>query len=150
MSRETNVFISLGANLGDKSASLALARRKVKRLERTGIEAASSERITEPVGLLGQPEFLNQVLRLSTELVPQDLLERLQAIERAMGRVRTVRWGPRVIDIDILFYGRRRMDTEKLVLPHPEIWRRPFFQELIAELDSRFLHGWDEYGREEA
>ncbi len=149
MSRETDVFLSLGANLGHKSASLALARQKIERLERTAIEAASAERITEPVGLRGQPRFLNQVLRLSTELEPAALLHRLLAIEQAMGRVRAVRWGPRVIDIDILFYGRRRIDTERLVLPHPEIWRRLFFLEMVAEIDSRFLHGWDEYGREE-
>ncbi len=149
MNRETDVYLSLGANLGDRQASLEDARREIGRLERTELEAASGQRITEPVGLTDQPEFLNQVLRLSTGLEPLELLERLLEIERAMGRVRTERWGPRVIDIDILFYGMRRIDSQQLVLPHPEVWNRPFFLEMVAGIDSRFLDGWEEYGREE-
>ena len=149
MSSKTEVYLSLGANLGDTKASLARARLEIGRLERTAIEAASEERITEPVGLRDQPEFLNQVLLLSTELEPIELLESLLEIERAMGRVRTERWGPRVIDIDILFYDRMRIETGQLVLPHPEIWNRHFFLEMVAEIDSGFLDGWEEYGRED-
>jgi 2-amino-4-hydroxy-6-hydroxymethyldihydropteridine diphosphokinase len=149
LNRETEVYLSLGANLGDRQASLARARLEIGRLKRTAVQAASQERMTEPVGLLEQSEFLNQVLRLSTELEPLELLERLLEIERSMGRVRSVRWGPRVIDIDILFYGRARIDTGQLVLPHPEIWNRSFFLEMVAEIDSRFLDSWEEYGREE-
>ncbi len=149
MSRETNVFLSLGANLGDKPANLARARQEITNLELTAVEAASVQRLTQPVGLSGQPEFLNQVLRISTALEPLELLNSLLEIEITLGRVRLERWGPRVIDIDILFYGLRRIDSDQLVLPHPELRNRPFFLEMVTEIDSRFLCGWEEFGGEE-
>jgi len=139
---EPNVFISLGSNLGDRQANLIKVSGEISRLPGTEITGESGARMTRPVGLSGQPDFLNQVKRLSTRLAPEELLETLLSIENRLGRVRTVRWGPRVIDLDILFYGYLESDADSLVLPHPEVWNRPFFLEMIREIDSRFLEGY--------
>ena len=140
---EPNVFISLGSNLGDRQANLVKAAGELVRLPQTEITGESRARVTRAVGLSGQPDFLNQVKRLSTQLAPAELLKSLLLIESRLGRVRTVRWGPRVIDLDILFYGCLECNTDSLVLPHPEVWNRPFFLEMIQEIDSRFLEGWN-------
>ena len=142
---QTDVYISLGSNLGDTSANLRRARAEVSGLEYTEIVAVGDERITEPVGVTDQPPFRNQVLRLRTSLEPSELLRRLLEIEDRMGRVRVERWGPRVIDLDVLFYGRRRIDSPKLTVPHPELANRPFFLEMVAELDREFLRSWEEF-----
>lgn len=140
---EPNVFISLGSNLGDRQANLMKASEELARLPETEITGESWVRITEAVGLTGQPDFFNQVKRVSTEFPPAELLKTLLSIEDRLGRVRTVRWGPRVIDLDILFYGHLECNTDSLVLPHPEVWNRPFFLEMIGEIDSRFLQSWN-------
>jgi 2-amino-4-hydroxy-6-hydroxymethyldihydropteridine diphosphokinase len=140
---EPNVFISLGSNLGDRQANLIKAAGELVLLPQTEITGESRARVTRAVGLSGQPDFLNQVKRLSTRLVPAELLESLLSIENRLGRVRTVRWGPRVIDLDILFYGYQQCNTDSLVLPHPEVWNRPFFLEMIQEIDRGFLQGWN-------
>jgi 2-amino-4-hydroxy-6-hydroxymethyldihydropteridine diphosphokinase len=139
---EENVFISLGSNLGDKEEYLRHASQSLAALPRTRVTGKSGIVLTRPVGLAGQPEFLNQVQRLSTALSPEELLGHLLDIEKEMGRVRTVRWGPRVIDLDILFYGTVITSLPTLVLPHPEIWNRPFFIEMIREIDPAFLSRW--------
>lgn len=144
---EPNVFVSLGSNLGDRQANLMKASKELARLPGTEITGESRARITKAVGLRGQPDFFNQVKRLSTGLAPAELLKTLLCIENHLGRVRTVRWGPRVIDLDILFYGRLECNTDSLVLPHPEVWNRPFFLEMIGEIDSRFLQSWNRQGK---
>jgi 2-amino-4-hydroxy-6-hydroxymethyldihydropteridine diphosphokinase len=149
LSSSQQVFVSLGSNLGDKHANLENARTKIAGLEQTRIAAAGAERLTAPVGVIEQPEFLNQVLRLTTGLDPGKLLDGLLEIENELGRVRDRRWGPRLIDLDILFYGMLRLDTPRLKLPHPQVWRRPFFLEMVAELDSLFLEQWEEFSRED-
>jgi len=140
---EPNVFISLGSNLGDRQANLIKAAGELLRLPQTEITGESRAHLTGAVGLGGQPDFLNQVKRLSTGLAPDELLNSLLSIENRLGRVRTVRWGPRVIDLDILFYGYQHCNTDSLVLPHPEVWNRPFFLEMIREIDARFLEQWN-------
>lgn len=144
---EPNVFISLGSNLGDRQANLGKASGELVRLPGTEITGESRARMTKAVGLTGQPDFFNQVKRLSTELTPDELLTTLLSIENQSGRVRTVRRGPRVIDLDILFYGHLECKTDSLVLPHPEVWNRPFFLEMIAEIDNRFLESWNQKGK---
>jgi len=148
VSRESDVFVSLGANLGDRQASLDRARQEIAALRETSVEACSRQRITKAVGPVEQPDFINQVLRLATSLEPRELMRRLLEIENSMGRVRDVRWGPRTIDIDILFFGRLRLESDLLSLPHPEVWNRPFFLRMVAEIDSTFLAHWDEYTAE--
>lgn len=142
---EENVFISLGSNLGEREENLRRADESVAGLGGTEITGRSVARTTAAVGVEDQPDFLNRVLRLRTALGPRELLEHLLAIENGMGRVRRLRWGPRIIDLDILFYGCRRVEEAGLDLPHPEVWNRPFFLEMTEEIDSRFLRQWPEW-----
>lgn len=135
--------MSLGSNLGDREANIRRASERLAALPQTEVTGASRVLLTRAVGPVEQPDFLNQVQRLATALVPEELIERLLLIEKDLGRVRTVRWGPRVIDLDILFYGMAAYSSRLLVLPHPEVWNRPFFLELIREIDAGFLSQWD-------
>lgn len=89
---------------------------------------------TEPWGVQEQPRFLNAIAELETGLEPEDLLGRLQELERNLGRVRAARWGPRTIDLDLLLYGDRRLASETLSLPHPRLHERRFVLEGLAEL----------------
>ena len=121
-------YIGLGSNLGDRRAMIAGA------LERLRPRRVSSIIETEPWGLGGQPDFLNAVAELETDLSPDELLGRLLDVERDLGRVRTEKWGPRTLDLDLLIYGDRRMSTETLSLPHPRLHERRFVLEGLAEL----------------
>jgi 2-amino-4-hydroxy-6-hydroxymethyldihydropteridine diphosphokinase len=130
-------FIGLGANLDDRLRSLQHA---VKCLDDTGgmqVTKVSSVYETEPVGPVDQPWFLNAVAEIDTCLSPAALLAQTQAIEGALGRVATSRWGPRTIDLDILLYGDRRIATTTLVIPHPELCQRAFAMIPLLELDPQ-------------
>ncbi len=96
--------------------------------------AVSSLRETDPVGVLDQPRFLNGAARLQTELAPRALLDSLLDVERALGRERAERWGPRTIDLDLLLYDRLVLDEPGLTLPHPRLHERRFALEPLAEL----------------
>lgn len=125
-------YLALGANLGDPVAALAEARRLLS--DHVRIAAASSLYRTPPFGVVDQPDFVNQVLRLETELPPEALLDLCLAIERQMGRVRELRWGPRLIDIDVLLYGNEAINTPKLTLPHPGLSERAFVLVPLLEI----------------
>jgi len=103
-------------------------------LERLRPRRVSSILETDPVGRVDQPRFLNAVAEIETDLRPQDLLGRLQDIERGLGRVRGERWGPRTLDLDLLLYGDERVASESLTVPHPELHRRRFVLDGLAEL----------------
>lgn len=126
------VVLALGSNLGDRLANL---RAAVEALKRSGIEvdAVSSVWETEPVPP-GQPTFLNAVVRGRCTLDPRRLLAVAKEIERELGREPGPRWGPRVIDIDILFYGSERLSEPDLEIPHPRITERPFVLLPLAEV----------------
>jgi 2-amino-4-hydroxy-6-hydroxymethyldihydropteridine diphosphokinase len=125
----TRVYVGLGANLGDREAAIRAAA------EALGARRLSTIRETEPWGLEEQPPFLNAVAELETELEPRALLDRLLAVERELGRVRTgPRWGPRTIDLDLLVYGDRVVDEPALQVPHPRLHERAFALEPLAEL----------------
>ncbi len=121
------VYLGLGSNQGDRAATLAAARA---RLEAAGVRVRRASPLyeTEPVGVRDQPWFLNQVLEGETALAPGALLAAAKSIERALGRARGPRWGPRPIDIDILLYDDACIaETDPwLEVPHPELWRRLF------------------------
>jgi 2-amino-4-hydroxy-6-hydroxymethyldihydropteridine diphosphokinase len=119
------VYLGLGANLGDRRANL---RRALTLLEERGvqIDAASALYETPPWGVEDQPAFLNAVVRATTSLPPAALLEACKAVERAAGRVPGTRWGPRAVDLDILFFGELRVDEAELQIPHPRILDRAF------------------------
>lgn len=118
--------MALGANLGDREASLRDALGRLAAEPGIGRLAISPVYETAPVGYTDQPSFLNMVVRISTALPPVDVLRRLLAIEREMGRVRDVRWGPRNIDLDLLLVGETSLDTPELTLPHPRMGERAF------------------------
>jgi 2-amino-4-hydroxy-6-hydroxymethyldihydropteridine diphosphokinase len=128
------VFVALGSNVGDRAGHLAAAREALGRLPATRLVAASIVEETAALGGMAQPPYLNQMVLLDTELEPHALLAALQAIERARGRVRTTRWGPRTLDLDIVAYGDRQVRDPDLVIPHPELPRREFWQRELSEL----------------
>ena len=116
--------ISLGANIGDPKANLDLAIGLLR--EATEVIAVSSYLQTKPVGGPEQPDYLNAVAILESDLPAKDLLALLNGIETAMGRTREIHWGPRVIDLDLIQYGGLLVNDEKLTLPHPRAHERRF------------------------
>jgi 2-amino-4-hydroxy-6-hydroxymethyldihydropteridine diphosphokinase len=130
-------FIALGSNLGDRHAYLAAARDALEKLPGSRIVARSSIEETEPVGPVEQPRFLNQMVALETMLSPRDLLLRLLEIETQAGRTRGVRWGPRVIDLDIVRFARQTVNDTDLHVPHLELNNRPFWLRELAELQAQ-------------
>jgi len=132
MPRKVTIHIALGSNLGDRANNFSLARKLTA--EFIADMQGSSIYETPPWGVLDQPYFLNQVIRGSTTLSPLRLLNRLKAIERDMGREETVRFGPRIIDLDILLYGERVINYRRLQVPHPRMLERAFVLVPLAEL----------------
>lgn len=127
--------IALGANLGDRAGYLASARAALSLLPDSVMLAASAVEETIPIGPHAQGPYLNQMVACETTLSPEALLDRLHAIERSLGRTRTSRWGPRTIDLDIVRFGNVQMNTAHLVIPHPGLRDRDFWQRELAELD---------------
>lgn len=134
------VLLSLGANIGDRAASLARAVELIGRSPGIELVRVSSLYETAPVGYLAQPAFINAAALLRTTREPAGLLARLRAIERVLGRVRRTRWHEREIDIDILLYGERIVDLDDLQIPHHEMQRRRFVLEPAAEIAPDLLH----------
>lgn len=129
----TKVYLGLGSNLGDRHANLEAARRRLAQ-KSVKILRESSVIETEPWGVLDQPRFLNQVVEAEWLGTPRRLLETIKEVERAGGRTPTRRWGPRVIDVDILLFGGRHVNEPDLVIPHPRMAERRFVQESLDEL----------------
>lgn len=132
------VYLSLGSNLGDRSANLNSAIEKLGKLGK--IEAVSSFYESEPVEFTSQPWFVNCAVELNTEKMPKQLLSALLGIEQQMGRRRTQNKGPRVIDIDILLFGSSVVDTGQLTVPHPAMHERRFVLEPLAEIAPEIRH----------
>jgi 2-amino-4-hydroxy-6-hydroxymethyldihydropteridine diphosphokinase len=131
-------YLSLGSNLGNREQNLQQAIRRAKASGR--IVAVSSFYETEPVEFTDQPCFLNCVIALETTADPAQLMRELLRIENEMGRKRTVKKGPRSIDIDILLFGDAVVNTPELTIPHPEMTRRRFVLEPLAEIAPELLH----------
>lgn len=133
-------YVGLGSNLGDREAHVRAAIEALGGLPDTAVTRVSSLYETEPVGGVDQPWFLNAVAQLDTELEPRQLLWNLLRIERALGRVRVQRHGPRSIDLDLLLVGERVVDDPDLKLPHPELLHRAFVLIPLVELDPLLVH----------
>ena len=131
-------YIGLGANLGERELNLRRAVELLGADPAIEVVGVSSLRETDPVGYVDQPRFLNGAVALETTLSARELLGRMLAIERELGRDRTSeeRWGPRTIDLDLLLYGNERIDEPGLTLPHPRLTERRFVLEPLAELDA--------------
>ncbi len=127
-------YIGLGTNLGDRRGALEIALREMQQPPIICVERVSSVYETAPVGVTEQPDFLNAVARVRTTLPPRALLEALLDLENQMGRVRTLRWGPRVIDLDLLVYGDVQTSEPGLEVPHPRLRERAFVLGPLAEI----------------
>jgi 2-amino-4-hydroxy-6-hydroxymethyldihydropteridine diphosphokinase len=129
-------YVGLGANLGDRAATLRAAVERLAAEPGIEIVAVSAVRETDPVGLLDQPRFLNAAVAIDTGLSARELLDRLLGIERSLGRTREgPRFGPRTIDLDLLLYGDQVVDEAGLTVPHPRLHDRLFALEPLVELD---------------
>jgi len=128
------VHLSLGSNAGDRVANLRAALQALAGMERIRVGKVSSAYETAPVGYTDQPAFLNLAAEIETAFEPLELLNAAKDIERGLGRTPTVRWGPREIDIDLILWGSRTVETESLVLPHKEFRRRAFVLIPLAEI----------------
>ncbi len=140
MISECEVFIGFGSNLGDRRALINQALQALSGLPTTSLSKLSSLYETVPVGYLEQGGFLNGVVLIQSSLAASDLLEQLLAIENRLGRVRKERWGPRTIDLDILFYGDNLIDEADLQVPHPELGNRLFVLEPLCEIAPSWFH----------
>ncbi len=132
------VFLGLGSNLGDRHENLRQALAAISLIPKTDIIQTSSVYETEPVGYRDQPEFYNMVCHVRTDQTPAEFLRHSQRIERELGRKRRSRWGPRTIDIDILFWGTRRIATRDLKVPHPQALKRRFVMQPLSEIAPEY------------
>ena len=137
--RLKTVYLALGSNIGNRQENL---QKAIAILERPSIVIVRRSSIyeTAPLLLEDQPWFLNQVIEVKTSLFPRQLLHLAQDVERQLGRKRTVLNGPRVIDVDVLLYGRTVMSTEELTIPHPRMTERRFVLEPLAEIAIEVRH----------
>jgi len=133
------VYIGVGSNLGDRRANCLEA---IEHLKKRGIHVIrqSSMIETEPWGVEDQPQFINMVIEAETDFSPQELIRKLKECEQVMGRIRSHRWGPRLIDLDILFYDDLVLETEELKIPHPEVQNREFVLRPMCELAPEMKH----------
>jgi 2-amino-4-hydroxy-6-hydroxymethyldihydropteridine diphosphokinase len=127
-------YVGLGSNLDDPRRQVEYGLRELDGLAATRVLSRSSLYRSDPIGPVGQPPYINAVAALATGLSPGDLLAELQRLERAHGRVRSVRWGPRTLDLDILLFDDLVMVTPDLEIPHRELARRAFVLVPLAEL----------------
>jgi len=131
----TRAYLGLGSNLGERLENL---RRAVALLDEGGLSVLRSSRVyeTDPVGGPAQPDYLNAVIEVEASGSARDLLEACLRVEREMGRERTERWGPRVIDVDVLTFGEERIDEPGLEVPHPRMHERAFVIVPLLELEA--------------
>ena len=134
-------YLGLGTNLGKRTRNLSAARR---RLRQKGARILRQSRVieTEPWGVTNQPRFLNQVIEVDWTGTPRQLLKATKEVEEEGGRKPTRRWGPRVIDVDILLFGDERINQRDLVVPHPRIGEREFVRDSLRELGVRPAGRW--------
>ena len=133
------IHIGIGSNLGDRQENCLEA---VRRLEQHDVPVLkrSSMIETEPWGVTDQPHFINLTIEVETDLSPEELLLLLKNMEKAMGREKTAHWGPRVIDLDILFYDDRIIDSADLQIPHPHLHERDFVLLPLMEIAPEKIH----------
>jgi 2-amino-4-hydroxy-6-hydroxymethyldihydropteridine diphosphokinase len=132
-------FIGLGSNLGNRLGNLRGAIAAIREMPGLAVTQMSSVYETEPVGNRDQPKFINAVIEVACELSPAELLSVLLRIEKHMGREPSGKWEPRVIDLDIVYYGDQVLDSRELSIPHPEAARRVFVLEPLAEIAPGFV-----------
>lgn len=135
----TEVFLGLGGNIGDPIKAMSEALSALEARHDTEVLSVSSVYQTPPWGPIAQDDFLNAVAHCKTSLAPQALLDACLQTEETLKRVRRVRWGPRTIDIDVLIYGDREIETETLTVPHPRMLERAFVMVPFSEIAPDFM-----------
>ena len=131
------VYLSIGTNMGEREQNLKLAVKLLTDTDDVTVEAVSSIYETAPVGFVDQASFLNIAVRLTTNLSSTDMLKVCQGIEQELGRVREYRWGPRIIDLDILLYNHENIETESLIVPHERMFERAFVLVPLVEISDQ-------------
>lgn len=140
-----DVFLSIGTNIGAREENLERAVELLGRVVQVKTVSAIYE--TAPVGYIDQPAFLNIAVHVQTEKSAQEMLLFCQSIENELGRVREIRWGPRVIDVDILLFNEETIDEEHLIVPHPRMYERAFVLVPLVEIGTNFDSGQMEQAR---
>ncbi len=138
--RRNRVFLGLGSNIGKKKRNILNAIELLKKNENIEVKDISKFYSSPPYGFEEQESFVNCVVEIYTDFTPQKLLEEIKKMEKALGRKPTFRWGPRIIDIDIIFYNNLILKEKNLEIPHPDIQNRAFVLVPMAEIDSEFVH----------
>ncbi len=133
-------YIALGSNIGEREENLDTAIDLLHHAESIEVKGVSAYYNTAPVGYINQPDFLNAVVAVKTVLDPHALLEICQDIEKKLKRIRTIRWGPRIIDVDILLYGDKVIDDTELTIPHPRMHERDFVLTPLCDIAPEVIH----------
>ncbi len=133
-------YIGIGSNAGDKVLNCETAISEILKIDRHRLLVRSSFFNTRPIGYTAQDWFVNSVIKIETDLEPIDLYRMLKTIEIRLGRKETFRGGPRVIDLDLLLFDNRRIETEELQVPHPRLHERQFVLIPLAEIDQNLIH----------
>ena len=134
------VYLSLGSNMGNKKENLEKAIKEVSKIRDTFIIKKSKIIETEPFGYKEQDDFLNSCIGIKTLLTAREVLTELLAIEIRMGRERKIKWGPRIIDLDIIFYNKEVIEEDDLIVPHPYMEYRDFVLKPLEEIIPNFVH----------
>ncbi len=130
-------YIGIGSNIGDRIQNCETAVQKINLHPSIQVTKKSSWLETDPVGYLDQDKFINGAIEIKTSLSPEILLDTLLSIENEMGRIRTIKWGPRIIDLDILLYDNQHIESEKLIIPHPCLMNRSFVKKTLLEVNPK-------------
>ena len=133
-------YIGIGSNLGDKEYQCERAISEILRTDQNKLLAKSSLFKTKPIGYTSQDWFINGVIKIETDLEPLELLQVLKNIESRLGRKESFRWGPRAIDLDILFFDEEKIEMEDLQIPHPRLQERQFVLIPLAEINRNLIH----------
>lgn len=144
-----SAYLSIGTNIGERLENLQHAIRLLQQHEAITVTTVSAVYETAAVGFTDQADFLNIAVHITTTLSAQDLLLACQQIENDLGRVREFRWGPRIIDLDILLYNNENIDTENLTLPHPRMFERAFvivpLMDVMVDDSSQLQHAREQF-----
>ena len=140
MTKNNIVYIGIGTNQGDKFENINKAITLIEYIDSTKIVSKSSLYLTKPFGLLEQDDFFNMVIEVSTEKDLKSFFSELQKVEEKIGRTKTIKWGPRKIDLDILFFNNQIYSDEEITIPHKGIAERDFVLIPLREIASDFIH----------
>lgn len=132
-----NVYLSIGTNIGEREQNLKLAVKMLQNSPDVDVKSVSSIYETAPVGYIDQPSFLNIAVHIETHHSAFKMLEICQSIENELGRVREIRWGPRIIDLDILLFNHDNIEVENLIVPHPRMYERAFVLVPLLEIAAQ-------------